>query len=71
MASASMTGTPRSRNMLDTVLFPVPTPPCVSVSVRDLNCVVFNFKFIGSGRNYISRKKNGGNIITLCTFIAY
>ena len=27
MASASMTGTPSSLNMLDTVLFPVPTPP--------------------------------------------
>ena len=30
MASASMTGTPRSRNMLDTVLLPVATPPCTS-----------------------------------------
>lgn len=28
MASASMTGTPRSRNMLETVLLPVATPPC-------------------------------------------
>ena len=27
MASASMTGTPRSRNMLEIVLFPVATPP--------------------------------------------
>ena len=41
MASASMTGTPSSRNMLDTVLFPVATPP-VSPTKYMLNCVKFD-----------------------------
>ena len=45
MASASMTGTPSSLNMLDTVLFPVPTPP---VSPTKYITVVLQFSVLTS-----------------------